>query len=187
MRKSLPILFALIAGLTLGVLCANAYWRERGRLAALRAAIDETWAAVVPQLAERAKLARGVARTTGASDLYDYADAVRKAEARPDLIAAHEMLTTALAGLEVEGEDVARLQNQIADAENRIAQERRRYNQAVQDYNTAIQLFPANLVARVAGFSRESSYFRSTEADRQADPPVRFAPEHAEPQPEGVQ
>ena len=164
-------------------------WRERSRLADLRDAIDETWEAVVPQLGERAKLARSLARTTAAGELFEDANAVRKAESRPDLITAHETLTEALASLEVEGEDVARLQNQIADAENRIAQERRRYNQAVQDYNTAMQLFPANLVARVAGFERASSYFRSTEADRQADPPVRFAPEHEhpEPQPEGVQ
>ena len=54
------------------------------------------------------------------------------------------------------------------------------YNQAVQDYNTAIQLFPSNLIAGLAGFTREEAYFRTTEAARQAPPPLGFSPEALE-------
>jgi LemA protein len=73
-----------------------------------------------------------------------------------------------------------RLQDQLAEAENRMAAGRRRYNQAVQDYNTYIQQFPTNLVASLAGFTREGAYFRTTEQDRLAAPPLKFSQEPPE-------
>ena len=37
-----------------------------------------------------------------------------------------------------------------------ILQSRRRYNEAVQKYNTDLSLFPANVVASIAGYQRFS-------------------------------
>ena len=47
----------------------------------------------------------------------------------------------------------------LSDAENRIAVERRRYNDMLEHYNAQIQRFPDNIVASVAGFSRDNAYF----------------------------
>jgi len=112
--------------------------------------------------------------------------ALENAAERPERIAASMRLATALADLlAAAGHDPARksdatllrLQDQLAEAENRMAAARRRYNQAVQDYNTYIQLFPTNLVASLAGFAREAAYFRTTEQDRLAPPPLNFSQE----------
>jgi LemA protein len=65
------------------------------------------------------------------------------------------------------------LQRELAGTENRIAIERQRYNQAVQAYNTNIQLFPNNIVASLAGYSREDAYFK-TEPGARAVPKVAF-------------
>lgn len=53
-----------------------------------------------------------------------------------------------------------RLMDELAGAENRIAVERMRYNEAVGGYNTAIRVFPANVVAGIAGF-RTKPFFEA--------------------------
>lgn len=70
-------------------------------------------------------------------------------------------------------ENFLELQDQLEGTENRIAVERRRYNQAVQDYNTYIGLFPNNLVAHMAGFTRDNDYFKATPGAEQV-PKVEF-------------
>ena len=65
------------------------------------------------------------------------------------------------------------LQDQLEGTENRIAVERRRYNLALQDYNTYIGLFPHNLYASWAGFTRDNDYFKASEQAQQV-PKVEF-------------
>ncbi len=70
-------------------------------------------------------------------------------------------------------ENFLRLQDELAGTENRIAVERRRYNETVQDYNTYIGLFPNNIFAGWAGFTRNTAYFNAPEAAREV-PKVQF-------------
>lgn len=64
------------------------------------------------------------------------------------------------------------LQAQIEGTENRITVARNDFNGAVQDYNTKIRKFPANLTAKMFGFT-EKGYFQS-EAGADKAPKVKF-------------
>ena len=64
------------------------------------------------------------------------------------------------------------LQAQLEGTENRIAVERMRFNETAQGYNTARLSFPANVVARLAGFG-EKAYFKAQEGAAAA-PKVQF-------------
>jgi LemA protein len=61
------------------------------------------------------------------------------------------------------------LQAQLEGTENRITVSRKDFNEAVQQYNSQIRSFPANITAKMCGFS-EKGYF-------QADPGAEKAPE----------
>ena len=66
-------------------------------------------------------------------------------------------------------EQFVALQDELAGTENRIAIARQNYNEAVGKYNKAIKLFPASIVANMAGYEA-ADYF---EADDDAkDAPV---------------
>jgi LemA protein len=64
------------------------------------------------------------------------------------------------------------LQAQIEGTENRITVARNDFNGAVQDYNTKIRRFPANLTAKMFGFT-EKGYFQA-EAGADKAPKVKF-------------
>jgi LemA protein len=64
------------------------------------------------------------------------------------------------------------LQAQIEGTENRISVARNDFNDAVQQYNTKIRSFPANLTAKMFGFS-EKGYFQA-EAGADKAPKVKF-------------
>ena len=57
-------------------------------------------------------------------------------------------------------ETVLTLMVQLEGTENRISVERSRFNDAVRAFNTKIKRFPANVFARLFGFS-EKAYFES--------------------------
>ena len=57
-------------------------------------------------------------------------------------------------------ETVLTLMAQLEGTENRISVERSRFNDATRVYNTKIKRFPANVFARLYGFS-EKAYFES--------------------------
>jgi LemA protein len=97
-------------------------------------------------------------------------------------IEANNQVTSALGRLLVVAENYPNLkanenfkdlQRQLEGTENRILQARRRYNESVQKYNTDLSLFPANMIASVAGFQREEAYFK-TEPDARKSPKVQF-------------
>ncbi len=59
-------------------------------------------------------------------------------------------------------ENYQSLQKELADTEDKIAYARQFYNDTVYKYNTAIEKFPANIFARILGFSRRD-YFEAGE------------------------
>src|SRR5471030_3010365 len=91
--------------------------------------------------------------------------------------AAQGQLSTALGKLMVVTENYPNLksnknflglQAQIEGTENRITVARKDFNDAVQEFNTKIRSFPANITAKLFGFS-EKGYF-------QAEPSAATAP-----------
>lgn len=60
-------------------------------------------------------------------------------------------------------ETVARLTEELGSTENRIAFSRQAFNDQVLSYNNAIEVFPASLVATLAGFGR-ASMMRATQS-----------------------
>jgi LemA protein len=66
------------------------------------------------------------------------------------------------------------LQSQLEGTENRIAVERRRFNEAAQQFNSYMLKFPANIVARLSGFTPKP-YFKGVAGSNQP-PDVNFQP-----------
>ncbi len=64
------------------------------------------------------------------------------------------------------------LMAQLEGTENRIAVSRKDYNTAVQEYNTLIVRFPANIVAKIFGYTKKD-FFATTEEAR-VNPQVNF-------------
>lgn len=84
-----------------------------------------------------------------------------------DKIQADTQLTQALQGLRVQVEaypdlkantNFLHLQQEIADIENKLAASRRYFNSATKELNTSVESFPANLIAKNFGFSRQPMY-----------------------------
>jgi LemA protein len=69
-------------------------------------------------------------------------------------------------------ENFMSLQAQLEGTENRITVARMDFNTAVQEYNSKIRSFPANLTAKIFGFS-EKGYFQA-EAGAENAPKVKF-------------
>lgn len=64
------------------------------------------------------------------------------------------------------------LQDELAGTENRIAVARGRAIKAAQEFNSSARQFPANLIARAAGFARKEYY--EIPVSEQAVPVVNF-------------
>ena len=95
--------------------------------------------------------------------------------------AAQGQLSTALGRLLVASENYPNLrsndafnnlQAQLEGTENRISVARRDFNEAVQTYNSKIRSFPANITAKMFGFT-EKGYF-AAEAGAEKAPKVQF-------------
>jgi LemA protein len=94
---------------------------------------------------------------------------------------AQGQLSTALGRLMVASENYPNLrsndafntlQAQLEGSENRIGIARKDFNEAVQEYNSKIRSFPANITAKMFGFS-EKGYF-TAEAGADKAPKVQF-------------
>ncbi len=84
-----------------------------------------------------------------------------------DKIDANNQLSAALAGLKVSVEaypdlkanqNFLQLQTELADIENKLAAVRRNFNSTTKELNTAVQSFPANIIAGMFGFHKESMF-----------------------------
>ena len=161
--------------------------------------IKAKWGAVESQYQRRADLIPNLVNTVKGvanfekSTLVDVTEARAKATAMtvdptkltPETIqkfqAAQGQLTTALSRLMVASENYptlkandnfTALQAQLEGTENRINIARLDFNSAVQEYNSKIRSFPANLTAKMFGFT-EKGYFQA-EAGANKVPTVQF-------------
>jgi LemA protein len=184
-------ILVLVVLLVIAFLFGSAYVSRRNQMAIKREAVNAAWAQVDVALQRRADLIPNLVETVKGyavqeqkvfGDIAAARAALIGAKTPADKIAANGQLDSALGRLLVvvenypqlkSNENFMRLQDELAGTENRIAVERRRYNQAVQDYNTYISLFPNNIIAGFAGFTRNDAYFKTEEGARQA-PKVNF-------------
>jgi LemA protein len=90
-----------------------------------------------------------------------------KASSIDDKIVAENRLSNALQGLKVSVEaypdlkanqNFMKLQDEISDVENKLAAARRFFNSATKELNVAVEMFPANLIAGMFGFKRETMF-----------------------------
>ncbi|GAB4141816.1 MAG: LemA family protein [Patescibacteria group bacterium] len=65
------------------------------------------------------------------------------------------------------------LQRDLRDTEDKISASRQLFNTTVLGYNTKVQSFPANLIAKMFGFSEEK-FFEITEESEREVPKVQF-------------
>ena len=110
--------------------------------------------------------------------------AVMNAGTVNDKMAADTQLTQALQGLKVSVEaypdlkantNFLQLQGEISDIENKLAAARRYFNGATRELNSAVESFPANMIAKNFGFSRQPMYELSTEQRTTMEEPPRIS------------
>ena len=104
------------------------------------------------------------------------------ASSQEDKAAADNMLSGALKTLFATSENYPdlkantnflQLQSELSNIENQIAGSRRYYNATIREYNDALMSFPSNIVAKMFGFTNQSSYFATNEEEKKA-PKVQF-------------
>jgi LemA protein len=184
------VIVLIVVGLAL-VLGGCEFVGERNKLALERESIAGQWSQVDADLQRRADLipnlvetVKGYAKeeTTVVQSVANARAALMGAKSPQEKIDANNQLTGALGRLLVvvenypnlkANENFKQLQFELEGTENRILQSRRRYNEAVQKYNTDLSLFPANVVASMAGYQREDAYFK-TEPGARTVPKVQF-------------
>ena len=188
MKTGIVILVIL---LILALVLGSFYVGRRNQMVIKREAVNAAWSQVDVVLQRRADLIPNLVETVKGYAMQEQAVYGEIARARSALlnastpgekIAANGQLDSALGRLLVivenypqlkSNENFMRLQDELAGTENRIAIERRNYNQVLQDYNTYISLFPNNIIAGLAGFTRNDAYFKTEPGARQA-PKVNF-------------
>lgn len=121
---------------------------------------------LIPQLVEAVK---GYMKHENQTliDLAKARTAAVSANTIDEKIAAENNLSSALAGLRVTleaypelkaNQNFMHLQEEISDVENKLAAVRRFFNSATKEYNNAVEVFPANLIAGMFGFKRETMF-----------------------------
>ncbi|MBE0495582.1 MAG: LemA family protein [Campylobacterales bacterium] len=94
----------------------------------------------------------------------------------------HGELSQALSALHVKVEaypelsanaNVLELQQRLAEVEEYISAARRAYNQSVTDYNNAIEMIPANVLARLLGYTRKQVFEASPFEREKPSVPMR--------------
>ncbi len=194
------VLIVVIIIVILVVWCGSIYIGHRNEMVRLKETVNAAWSQVDVVLQRRADLIPNLVETVkgyAAQEVKVFGDiaaaraALIGAKTPADKIAANGQLDGALGRLLVvvenypqlrSNENFMRLQDELAGTENRIAVERRRYNEALQAYNTYIGLFPNNIVANFAGFTRDDAYFKTEEGAR-AVPKVNFGTPSQQPAP----
>lgn len=187
--KKLGLVLVLLV--VLALILGGLFISQRNEMVRKQEAVRAAWSQVDVVLQRRADLIPNLVETVKGIVAQEQAVFGEIARARAALlaarspaerIAANQQLDSALGRLLAlvenypqlrSSENFLRLQDELAGTENRIAVERRRYNEVLRDYNTYIALFPNNLIASLAGFSRDDAYFEAAEPARQP-PKVEF-------------
>lgn len=184
-------IIAIAAIVLIALFGASKYYSVKNDLVTQREAVNAQWSDVDVVLQRRADLIPNLVNTVKGfaaheTEVYksiaDARAALVGAKTPQDKIAANDQLSTALSRLLViaenypqlkSNENFLQLQDELAGTENRIAVERRKYNEVLERYNVEIQKFPANIVAGIAGFTRNDAYFKTEPGAREA-PKVQF-------------
>jgi LemA protein len=191
-KTALIVVLIVVLVLAVAAMAAvSKYFSVRNDLVIERNAMDAAWADVEVVLQRRADLIPNLVETVKGfakhetevfKDIADARAALMGGRTPQEKIQANDQLSGALSRLLViaenypqlrSNENFLRLQDEIAGTENRIAVERRKYNEVLQRYNTSIELFPNNIVASIAGFTRNDAYFK-TEPGARTAPKVQF-------------
>ncbi len=146
------------------------------RLVRMRNTRENAFADIDVQLKQRHDLVPQLVEAVKGYMNYENKTIVAVTEARSAALAAQTIdqkieaenrLSSALAGLKVSMEaypdlkastNMLQLQEEIADVENKLSSVRRYFNSATREYNNAVQTFPANLIAGISGFRRETMF-----------------------------
>ncbi len=177
--RSVKRLFVAMALLIAAAGSGATFVRVRNDLARQRDDISAAWAQVNDAMEQRSGLSRRMAERFQAlgdppASLLQEVAAARTSlaqDAAPqEKIHANDRLSAALSRVLLESERQPRvdadpafrqMQEELRSVEDRIANARLNYNDALAHYNARIQSFPRNLVARLAGFSRDDAYFQT--------------------------
>ncbi len=188
MKTGMIVLLAVGFAVVLG---GCQFVQTRNKLATEKEAISAQFGQLDTDLQRRADLIPNLVETvkgyakeeTGVMEsLANARAAMMGAKGPAEKDAANNQVTSALSRLMLvvenypnlkANENFKQLMYEIAGTENRISQSRRVYNEAVQQYNTDLVVFPANIIASMAGFQREDVYFKTDPAARTA-PKVQF-------------
>ena len=134
---------------------------------------------LIPQLVDSVKGYMGHERGVLTEITEARANAM-KATTINEKIAAEGKLSSALEGLKVSVEaypdlkasqNFMDLQTEISDIENKLAAARRFFNSATKELNVAIEVFPANLIAVLFNFKRETMFELGEQRASAEEPP----------------
>ncbi|SPE27953.1 Protein LemA [Candidatus Sulfopaludibacter sp. SbA3] len=185
------LLITAAALVVVALAAGSKYYSVKNDLITAREAVNAQWSDVDVALQRRADLIPNLVNTVKGfaaheTEVYksiaDARAALINGKTPQDKIAANDQLSGAISRLLVvaenypqlkSNENFLQLQDELAGTENRIAVERRKYNEVLEHYNVEIQKFPANIVAGIAGFTRNDAYFKTEPGAREA-PKVQF-------------
>jgi LemA protein len=172
--KTIPILLLILVVAALGA--GSKFLGVKEDLQRQRQGIDHQWSRVETALQRRSDVIpslveplKPVDRQTSLLAEIDSARGKLAAAHGPgEKVRANRELSLALAKLLVQCETdsrirsshaFGRLREELAARDDEIANERFQYNNALEHYNARMQWFPDNVVASLAGFSRNNAYF----------------------------
>lgn len=161
-------------------------------LITLRQRVRNAWAQVDVQLKRRYKLIPNLVNTVQGYAQHEQATLAQITEVRSRAMGAattaeqaeaENILSSTLRSLFALAENYPELkadanfrelQQELSETENKIAFARQFYNDTVQKYNIRIEVFPANLVARLFGFTPEPFFSLDGQARQRERVEVRF-------------
>lgn len=168
----MTLLIVIGAVVLIGLFLVSIY----NRLVRLRNTRENAFADIDVQLKQRHDLIPQLVETVKGYMKHESETLTRITEARTaalsaqgidQKIAAENQLSTALNGLRVSVEaypdlkasaNFMQLQEEMADIENKLAASRRYFNSTTKELNTSVESFPANLLAGMFGFRRETMF-----------------------------
>ena len=183
MKKLIPVLAIVL-------IIAGIFGSTYNKLQVKDEDVNQAWAQVENTMQRRADLIPNLVETVKGyakheEDVFtkvtEARSAVKAASTPKEYAAANEQMDQAVKNINVVAEaypelkadsNFANLQADLAGTENRIAVERKRYNEAVADFNKSVKRFPANIVAKMLGFSQRE-YFQAAPGAEKV-PEVKF-------------
>lgn len=163
-------------------------WVTYNSLVTLKQRVDEAWSDITVQLKRRLDLIPNLVNTVKGYAVHEAGVFEKVTEARASALGAQGVKETAATENQFEGalkslfavaeaypdlkanQNFIELQQELVDTEDKIQAARRFYNGGVRDLNTRIQQFPANVFAKMLGFTEREYY--ETEDRAVAEKPV---------------